>query len=210
MGYFNLERGTRQGDPISAFPFPLTIEVLFIMVRSNVNIRGLNTFYNEIKLTACADDTTIFIKDFNSFCYICAFDQFQSFSSLQLNMEKSELCGTGLLKGVHIAFCGFKVVDLTRECIKILRVYFSYNSSLVGGKNFMDQVANIEQLLSIWSMRSLTVAGRIQVFKSLAVSKILYVAGMNLVPIRVIEQIQKLHKKIIWNSKKPKIKDNLD
>ena len=49
----------------------------------------------------------------------------------------------------------------------------------------MDSVANIEQLLAIWSIRSLTIAGRIQVFKSLAVSKILYVAGMSLVPIRV-------------------------
>ena len=34
-GYFNLERGTRQGDPISAFMFALTID---IMVRSNVSI----------------------------------------------------------------------------------------------------------------------------------------------------------------------------
>ena len=40
--YFNLERGTRQGDPITAFLFALTIEVLFIMVRSNVSTRGLS------------------------------------------------------------------------------------------------------------------------------------------------------------------------
>ena len=177
-GYFNLERGTRKGDPISAFLFALTIEVLFIMVRSNVSIRRLSIFDNEIKLTACADDTIIFIKDLNSFYHLIrVFDQFQNFSSLKL-----------------------------RECIKILGIYFSYNSSLAGDKNFMDSVTNIEQLLAIWSIRSLTVPGTIQVFKSLAVPKILYVAGMNLVPIRVIEQIQKIQKKFIWNGKKPKIK----
>ena len=145
-GYFNLERGTRQGDPISAFLFALATEVLFIMVRTNVNIRVLSIFYNEIKLTACADDTTIFIKELNSFHrLIRVFDQFRNFSSLKLNMEKSELCGIG----VQVVFCGCKVVDLTRECIKILGIYFSYNSSLAGGKNFMDLVANIEQLLAI-------------------------------------------------------------
>ena len=164
-------------------------------------------FDNEIKLVACADDTTIFIKDLNSFYHLIhVIDQFRNFSSLKLNMEKSELCAIGVLKGVQVAFCGCKVVYLTRECIKILGIYFSYNSSLAGDKNFMDSVANVERLLAIWSMGSLRVAGRIQVFKSLAVSKILYVAGMNLVPIGVFEQILKIQKKFIWNSKKPKIK----
>ena len=66
----------------------------------------------------------------------------------------------------------------------------------------MESVANIEQLLAIWSIRSLTIASKIQVFKSLTVYKIFYVAGMNFVPIRVIEQIQKIQKKFIWNGKK--------
>ena len=66
-GYFALKRGSRQGDPLSAFLFLLTIEVLFIMIRSNVNIKGLNIFENEIKFTACADDTTLFLRDLNSF-----------------------------------------------------------------------------------------------------------------------------------------------
>ena len=38
------------------------IEVLFIMVPFSVNIRELNIFDNETKLTACADDTTIFYQ----------------------------------------------------------------------------------------------------------------------------------------------------
>ena len=68
----------------------------------------------------------------------------------------------------------------------------------------MDSVANIEQLLAIWSIRSLTIVSRIQVFKSLAVSKILNVAGMNLVPVRVIEPIQKIQKNLSGTEKGPK------
>ena len=41
-GYFPLTRGSRQGDPISAYLFIIVMEVFFTMVRNNDNINGLD------------------------------------------------------------------------------------------------------------------------------------------------------------------------
>ena len=42
--YFNLEKGARQGDPVSAYLFILALEVLFVFIKSNENIKGIEIF----------------------------------------------------------------------------------------------------------------------------------------------------------------------
>ena len=42
--HFSLGRGTRQGDPISAFSFVLALENLFILIKSNPEIEGMTIF----------------------------------------------------------------------------------------------------------------------------------------------------------------------
>ena len=59
-GYVKLNRGTREGDPLPTYLFAPATEVLFVMIRKNVDIKGLNLFETEMKLTACADDTKLF------------------------------------------------------------------------------------------------------------------------------------------------------
>ena len=42
--YFKLERGTRQGDPISAYLFIIALEVVFSLIKANPDIEGLQFF----------------------------------------------------------------------------------------------------------------------------------------------------------------------
>ena len=65
-------------------------------------------------------------------------------------------------------------VNLNKETVKILGAYFSYNKNLEQYKNFCQHIVKIENILKLWRMRQLTLEGRITVFKSLAISKVLH------------------------------------
>ena len=66
-GYFLLERGTRQGDPLSAYLFILALETLFIQIRNNPEIHGIESDDVTIKLSAYADDTLLIHNLFKLF-----------------------------------------------------------------------------------------------------------------------------------------------
>ena len=65
--YFELERGARLGDPISAYLFILALEMFLIMIKANkIIIHGFEIFDHKYLHTAYADDTTTFLENISS------------------------------------------------------------------------------------------------------------------------------------------------
>ena len=194
-GYFALSSGTRQGDPISAYLFILVMEVLFIQIRSNKNIRGLKIFDYEIELTSFADDVTCFLRDLTPIEHLLSLLRYShQFTSLKINHEKSEICGIGSKKGVLRAFSDLSSVDIENDTVKILGFHHSYNKQLADEINFSNMVTDIHNVLNLWTMRGISLIGKILIFKTLGISKIQYIASMAQVPDKIIQQLKSIQK----------------
>ena len=63
--YFKRDKGTWQGDPISAYLFILVLEIVFNLIKQNKDIDGLTFFEHTFLNKTYADDTTFFLKDNN-------------------------------------------------------------------------------------------------------------------------------------------------
>ena len=164
----------------------------------------MNIFKHGFSYTAYADDTTFFLKDGNS--VIKLMSEFSKFSGLKPNKTKCEVAGIGVLKEVQVALCGMKCVNLNHKTVKILGVHFSYNKNLEQDKNFCEHIVKMENILKLWRMRQLTLKGRIMVFKSLAVYKIIHLLLITKLHSNTIDLLYKIQKSFIWQGKKTKIK----
>ena len=111
------------------------------------------------------------------------------FSCLKPNYEKCKIAGIGVLKSVKVAVCGMKCVDLCKDTIRITDVHLWYNITKQDVKNALETISKIQNVLKIWRMRSLTLEGKVIVFKTLAILKIVYLSMTIKVPTEIIVQL---------------------
>ena len=115
-------------------------------------------------------------------------DTFPKFSGLKPNKSKCEIAGIGVLKGVQVALCGMRCIDLVSNIVKILGIYYSYNEKLEIQENFKRHFIKIKKNSRIWRMRDLSIPGKITVFKTLAISKIVHLALVKTIPNSIIQE----------------------
>ena len=184
----------------------MAFEILFLLTKENPHIKGLNILDHCYLYSAYTDDTTFFLKDVNCIKeMINSFHIFSRFSGLRPNLSKCEIAGIGVLKGVKVAVCDIQCVDLVLDTIKILGTHFSYNEKLKEERNFSLIIANIQRVLKLWKLRNFTLEGKILIFKTLALSKIIFQAFVTPIPIYVVTELEKIQKSFLWENSTSKI-----
>ena len=203
--HFSLKRGVRQGCPLSGLLFLIGIEILGNAIRNSNKIKGIEIEPGKsIKLAQYADDTTVIVKDPQSILHL--FDllsRFEQCSGLRINETKSELLWLGSYR-----FRKDKILNLrlSEEPILALGVYFSYDDKLAAQKNFFDKLASLKKTLNIWSSRDISIYGRINIVKTLALSKLTFVCSALDTPDSFTDEVNKIIFDYVWKYKKPRIK----
>ena len=197
-GYFSIQRGVRQGDPLSPFLFIIVIELLLLSIRQTDLIRGILINDSEIKTSAFADDITIFLDGLRSTQNLfILLERFQKCSGLKINKHKCEAFWLGPNKDKE----DFPLDIRWTKGITILGIYFSYNETEVIEKNFYKNIDRMQSVCNIWKQRNLSLLGKITIIKSLLISKIQYVCGVLYTPQAVINKINSILYNFLWNGK---------
>ena len=201
--FFKIERGVRQGCPLSGALFVLCAEILANAIRQDKTINGIIVFDKEFKVSQYADDTTAFVADLQSaenlFKLLHAF---QKCSGLEINTTKTEGMWLGANRNKKT-----KHFDIAwpSEPVFALGIRFTYSDEVSHQKNFEQKLTSMKNLLNIWYPRNLSLYGRITILKTLALSKLIYNTSMLSFPHSFVKTVNQTIKSFIWR-KTAKIK----
>ena len=98
---FEIQRGVRQGAPMSPYLFIIVAEVLATTIRT-ANIQGIKIGKEEFKFIQYTDDLTVFVPDIeNAQRIFNLLDQFKPVPNCRLIVKKPKLCGSVLVEMIQ-------------------------------------------------------------------------------------------------------------
>ena len=167
---FAIERGVRQGCPLSALLFIIVAEVLAMKIKQKTKIEGIQVPYydkdktdcKDIRIVQYADDTTIITNSVQSVKEIMKeVEMFGEHAGPKINWTKSNF--------MKLNISNDEVEDFyfTEDPIKCLGIYVGKKNDDVQNLNWDSKVEKIKNTLDLWKMRKLTLYGKVIVIKLL-------------------------------------------
>ena len=195
-----MNRGIRQGCPMSALLFIIAVEIMATDIRENKKIHGINFGKYEHKICQYADDATIFIKDLESVSEVVnCIQRFSKHAGPELNLKKTKGIWLGPLKNLGLRLhCN---IVWTGNPVKCLGIYIGHDSEKCFKLNWLSKIEQVESVLKKWAKRKISLFGKIEVIKRFALSKIVFPASILETNTMIEKKLSTLFHNFIWGKK---------
>ena len=209
---FCVERGVRQGDPISPYLFLIVSEILAHKIRQNINIKGYKINDMEVKITQYADDASLLLdgsqKSFEE--AINTLSDFYKYSGLKMNNDQTKVIWFGCPRPPETRYMPQHPFEWNPEHFRILGIDFTADLNDITEINLQIHIESIKSTLRSWEKRNLTPFGKATVLKSLILSKIIHILTALPNPTeRTISALQNIFMDFLWSKKGNKIKNSV-
>lgn len=203
---FLLERGTRQGCPLSPLLFALAIEPLAISIRENQSIRPISIGGVDHKISLYADDIAVFVADPEQSVphLLDLINSFGNVSGYTINWQKSDLVALGAdLEPAFVMSTQFKLSNT----IKYLGIKITKNPNLLFKYNFLEILNSLKKDIENWRTLPISLIGRVNTVKMVLLPRFLYLF-QNIpicIPKSFFRQIDSVILPFIWGYKAHRI-----
>ena len=199
---FSMTRGIRQGCPISALLFILSVEILGLQIRQQKELKGIDLGFPDkrIKTVQYADDCIMFLNDKDELCTaLNILRNYGRISGLTLNLSKCEGLWLGIDKGRqrNCNLFGIKWPDQ----IRCLGIYVGHEINKNFNSNWNNKIDKTKVILKRWKERDLSLFGKVHVIKTFAISQFVLPASLLSVPPEVMKQIETILYDFLWGSR---------
>lgn len=196
---FPLERSVRQGCPLSAALYSVSIEPLATMIKSDTGIKCVGIpGEGKSVIQQFADDTSFTVRNIDSIKRIMDhLDVYGKASGAKVNIEKSEIMYVGKVQtqGCDIPF------KVAQDYIKILGVNLGVKDKEARDLTWTGVLNKIRRVMSFWKQRFLKLKGKVVVINALILSKCNYILGAIDLPEWVLKEINAIIMDFLWGGK---------
>lgn len=197
-----LQRGVRQGCPLSPLLYCIVAETLGNLIRKNDKIDGLRIpgFGCEVKISQYADDTTLFLRNGYSVDQaLLSVNDYERGSGSKVNYDKGKSCGKWLCSQGSASTLVDQQLQWTDGPFEILGLLFGSAEAVID--TWIKRLEKLINRLDAWRYRSLSLKGKTLIVNTIALSGLVYVGTIFNLPENIRKQVNRAVFQFVWSFK---------